>query len=209
MITRRIPASALTILLVIFFSTLGWGATSALQRNAELALTGGQFEYAYAQWKRLSEKEPGNSAAAAGLLRIEGIARDLFEEALMLLPASPEKAKENLMTVLLITNPWSEINREARNLLGDGASYVNRGAYRPLVELLQEAAPNSRKKVTKLRKIASRYPNSPVPHYLIGRALEAEGETRGAVQEYRKAIKIRETCAPCREALGRVLSTIP
>lgn len=207
MMRRRIATTALTILLLIFFSALGRGATSSLRRNAEIAFAGGQFEYAYVQWKRLLEREPRNPAAAAGLLKVEGIARDLFEEALMLLPASPDEAKENLMTVLLITDPWSEINREARNLLGDGASYMNRGAYRPLTELIQESTDilNSRKIISKLRKIAARYPDSPVPRYLIGQVLESGGDRRGAVREYRKAIKIRENCARCREALGRVL----
>jgi len=79
----------------------------------------GQYEYAYALWKRALGREGDHREALEAMAKLQRIARDLFEEALMLQVSNPVRMKELLRTVILISDPWSELNREARDVLGE------------------------------------------------------------------------------------------
>ena len=94
-------------------------AASASACDVDLAIESGQYEYAYAQCKKALEREPSNKQALETMMKLQVIARDLFEEALMLEETEPAHKKELLQTVVLISDPWSELNREARVALGD------------------------------------------------------------------------------------------
>ncbi len=86
--------------------------------EAETAFSIGQYEYAYARWQRVLKRDPFNEEAREGLQTLGRVAEQLLEEALKLQARDPARARENLRTATLISDPDSEINRLARNLLG-------------------------------------------------------------------------------------------
>ncbi len=111
--------NALLIFLVsvyLFLSASSWGRAI---NTAEKALEAGHYEYAYAQWKKILSQKPGNRTAQEGLARLQAIAKDLYGEALRVPFSDPDRRKDLLRTVILISDPTSEINRVARKVLGD------------------------------------------------------------------------------------------
>lgn len=107
--------STFLVLSLAIFSPFAASAMNAV-REAETAMAAGHYEYAYVQWKRVLTRKPGNPEAMTALARLERIAQGLFEEALQ--TSDSVQAKDLLRTVVLISDPWSEINREARLVLG-------------------------------------------------------------------------------------------
>lgn len=64
---------------------------------------------------------------------------------------------------------------------------------------------NSSKRLEKISLIASFHPYSPLPLYVMGQLYEGEGKKGLAIEAFEKSIELRPTCAPCHEALGRIL----
>ncbi len=87
--------------------------------DARIAMENGHYEYAFSLWRRAVGRNPHDRKALEGLTLLRKIAGQLYEEALMVQVLAPEQAKERLRTVVLMTDPWSEINRESREMLGD------------------------------------------------------------------------------------------
>lgn len=110
----------LTVTGILAFLMLDLPAPASVTLDdARSALENGQYEYAYSRWKRAVERNPSDREAIEGLSKLREVAGRLYEDALMVQGLSPDRAKEKLRTVVLITDPWSELSRQAREILGD------------------------------------------------------------------------------------------
>ena len=76
-----------------------------------------------------------------------------------------------------------------------------------LDEALQRAGqiPNLEERKSRIGDLARESPGSPLPHLLLGKTYEFEGEGDQAIESYRTAIEIQPTCAPCQQRLGKAL----
>ena len=114
------PSVAKTLSFIFLLTNIVSGvAFAGTVQNAKKAMNGGQYEYAYAQWKKVLDRNPRNLEALEAMDRLQRIARNLFEEALMCRVSEERRAKDLLRSVVLLSDPWSELNREACTLLGE------------------------------------------------------------------------------------------
>ena len=74
-------------------------------------------------------------------------------------------------------------------------------------EILEEAneIPNLEERRSRLLEQARLNPDSPLPHYLVGKTYEYEGKDEEAIRSYETALEIQPTCGPCHQALGKLL----
>jgi len=57
----------------------------------------------------------------------------------------------------------------------------------------------------RLLEAAEKNRSSPVLPMMIGQTYDEEGRTDEAIRAYQQALELRPTCAPCHEALGKLL----
>lgn len=116
--TKRMTLAA-SMLVAAGLLGSSFAASPDAVRRTETAMADGNYEYAYAEWKKIMARRPGDRDAAAALARIDRTARTIFEEASRIHSSDAQRAKDLLRTVVLISDPRSELNRQARQLLGD------------------------------------------------------------------------------------------
>lgn len=104
--------------LLVFIGIIGLSSAHAAN-TAEKAFRAGHYEYAYAQWKKVLSQRPEDRMASEGLERLQAIAKDLYDEAVKVSFSDPDRKKDLLRTVILISDPSTLINRQARKVLGD------------------------------------------------------------------------------------------
>ena len=201
--------------------------------NDELADAGkmvqsGQFRQAVDELTMLIEMSPKNEPArflrALAYQNLEEfpLAIEDYEEILRLNPASA-KAHYNLGMIFSFKagNPHRALTHFDRFLslepeharalsvakimcsLDDPRGSESMDGQVSIASAVELPDPAQRRR--QLMTLVERLPESPLPHYLIGKTFEEERNEEEAIRSYEAALEIRPTCAACHTALGQLL----
>lgn len=152
-----------------------------------------EFPLAIRDYEEVLKENPGSSRAHYNLGMIYAFKlnepRRALEHFNLFLSADPKHSKAFNAAKIMCSIDWTDSeNRRLQEIVGHA---------------METADPDRRRK--ELSEAAKEDPHSPLPYYLIGKSHEYQGEEREAIRSYEKALEIRPTCAPCHEALGKLL----
>lgn len=87
--------------------------------EAETAFNNADYVTAYRAWTSLNQQMPGNRSSVEGFMKLEKIARQMLEEAMMVGVQSP-KGTKMLQTIVRMTSSEQEVNKISKTYLKQG-----------------------------------------------------------------------------------------
>ena len=165
----------------------------AISALAALDIGNRDVEKAQARFQAVLDKEPGNAAARAALLRLNmdrgAPSEELIAMAQTAVKAAPDsrELRVDLVRLLLAkadAKPAAQAAQEAINLLGDDPELL------ALLGQAQLASNDTNLSVTTLTKLVSLRPALPQPYLLLAAAQKKRGDFAQAVQALKRGIDV-------------------